>query len=195
MTQTGSQGVSLMPLKTGNRFTYNARDNLNNTWQMRLEIRGQVTTSNGKTYFRAHQLNYDPIEQDTDRWLYVRCTANELYISFDGVTERLEFQIAGPATPPWNFPDPPGTIYKQITSIEQVNVLGGSFLAYKHQGQYKETGYNSPLWYDYVVPALGIARTEDSNVDNPSRAPLIFELVKMEERRGALPALMLLLGN
>jgi len=193
LSQTGYQGVSLMPLKTGNRFTYNARDNLGNTWQMRLEILGQVTM-NGTTYFRGRQLNYDPIEQKTDQWVYIRCTANELYISFDGVTERLEFQIAGPGTA-WNFPEDPGTMYKQINSIEPVNVLGGSFLAYKHQSQYIEGSFISPYFYDYVVPALGIARMEDHWVDGPGRAPLIFELVKMEEVKGALPALMLLLGK
>jgi len=193
LSQTGYQGVSLMPLKTGMRFTYNARDQIGNTWQMRLEILGQVTM-NGTTYFRGRQLNYDPIEQKTDQWVYIRCTANELYISFDGVTERLEFQIAGPGTA-WNFPEDPGTMYKQINSIEPVNVLGGSFLAYKHQSQYIEGSFISPYFYDYVVPALGIAKMETYDVDNPSRAPLIFELVKMEERKGALPALMLLLGK
>ena len=196
LSQVGYQGVSLMPLKTGNRFTYNARDDLDNTWQMRLEILGQVTTSNGKTYFRGRQLNYDPIEHKTDQWFYIRCTANELWVSEDGVTEHLEFKIAGPGPgTSWDFPEDSGWVYKEITSIEPVNVLGGSFLAYKHQSHYEEGEFVSPYFYDHVVPALGIVRMEDHWVDGPGRAPLIFELVKMEEVKGALPALMLLLGN
>ena len=68
-------------------------------------------------------------------------------------------------------------------------------MAYKHQNQYKEPGFDSPYFFDYVVPALGIAKMEDYWVDNPSRAPLVFELVKMEKGKGVNPGLLLLLGD
>ena len=84
----------------------------------------------------------------------MRCSANQAWISYDGVTEHLAFQAAGPGTS-WNYPDPweTGTDYINIASIEPINVMGGSFLAYRHDGTFTGEGGMGGSWVDYIVPA------------------------------------------
>ncbi len=191
LRETGYMGVSLIPLKTGYRAIYNARDNQGHTWQMRLEIHEQVSLG-GQTYFRCRRINYDPIGGDPDEEFYIRSTANQVFI-YRGDAEYMEFQVGGPTTPQWTVPEGDGDVVKQITAIERVNVLGGSFLAYIHQNTYQEPGFTSPNWYDFIVPGLGIAMMKDYWIDDESRAPLTFELVKMEQGSPALTGMMLLL--
>jgi hypothetical protein len=185
----GSAPVSLFPLKTGLRLIYDASDKLGNKWQMTMVVQEQVTFG-GNTYFRVRQNNY--YNPGQNRELYLRSSADQAWISYDGVTEHLAFQAAGPGTS-WNYPDPwePATDYATIASIGPINVLGGTFLAYRHDGGF--VPWPGVYWADYVVPGVGIVRREDSDFSDPSgRAPLIFILTKITQG-SATPGILLLL--
>ena len=191
---TGTAPVTLFPLKTGMRLTYNASDLQNHTWRMTLQVLEQVTLNDGLTYFHMRQTNYDPIGGDVNHEDYVRCTASQVYVrKLDENPAHLEFQAAGPSTS-WHFLHPPGTLYKQITAITPINVLGGSYLAYVHDSHYEETGYVSPHFIDYTVPGLGPVYMEDYWINDPTgtRAPLIFTLARITQG-GAGPGVSLLL--
>ena len=124
--------------------------------------------------------------------LYLRCSANQAWISYDGVSEHLAFQAAGPGTY-WTYADPweEGTDYTNIASIDPFNVMGASVLAYRHDGGF--AALPGVYWVDYVVPGLGIVRREDSDFSDPSgRAPLIFTLASVTQG-SASPAVNLLL--
>ena len=194
LTQTGTMGVSLFPMMTGYTWTYNARDKLGNKWQMTMRMQEQVTFG-GHTYFRVRQNNYYGPGQNQE--FYLRCSANQAWISYDGVTEYLAFQVARQGTQ-WTYPDPryPGTDYIFLDYVGPINVLGGSFLAYPHDGTFVGKGGENGFWIDYIVPAVGLARRDDYNLPDPDRAPLIFELVKMEQVGSAnpgVPGVLLLL--
>jgi hypothetical protein len=185
----GSDPVALFRLKTGLRLIYDASDKLGNKWQMTMLVQEQVTFG-GNTYFRVLQKNYYSPGQN--RELYLRCSANQAWISYDGVTEHLAFQAAGPGTY-WTYPDPweEGTDYTNIASIGPINVIGASVLAYRHDGGF--AAWPGVYWVDYVVPGLGIVRKEDSDFSDPSgRAPLIFILNSITQG-SATPAVNLLL--
>jgi hypothetical protein len=189
LNSAGSDPVSLFKLKTGLRLIYDASDKLGKKWQMTWLVQEQVTFG-GHTYFRIRQNNYSSsIGGDGDWEFYLRSSTNQAWISYDGVTEHLAYQAASPGTN-WNYPDPwdPGTDYINIASIGPINVIGGSLLAYRHNGAYTEGG----TWIDYVVPGLGIARREDSDLPGPARAPLIFTLTKLIQG-SATPAVNMLL--
>jgi hypothetical protein len=190
LREAGVTPVLLFPLKTGLRLIYNASDYSSNTWQMHMQILEQVSLG-GQTYFHGRQTNYDPIGGDYVRDFYLRSTDREVYVS-DGVNERLEFQAASPGTA-WDFPDPPGTIFKQIADIRPINVLGGSYLAYRHDSYYQEGEIPSPPMLDYMVPGLGIVKMEDYWIEPSERAPLTFTLVKIIEGDANAGARMLLL--
>jgi hypothetical protein len=187
LSQTGTMGVSLFPMMTGYTWTYNGRDKLGNTWQMQMQTLGQVSFG-GNTYFRMRQINYYPFGENPKREFYMRCSANQAWISYDGMTEYLAFQVARQGTQ-WNYPDPwdRGTDYIFIDFIEPINVLGGSLLAYPHDGTFVGEGGKNGFWIDYIVPAVGLVRRDDYNLPGPDRAPLIFELVKMEQVGSANP--------
>jgi len=121
----------------------------------------------------------------------MRCSANQAWISYDGVTEHLAFQAAGPGTS-WNYPDPweTGTDYINIASIEPINVMGGSFLAYRHDGGFVLGG--DVYWVDYVVPGAGIVKREDSDMPDTASPPLTFILTRITQGN-ATPAVNLLL--
>jgi hypothetical protein len=154
-------------------------------WQVQEQV-----TFGDNTYFRIRQKNYSSSSGGDGDWeFYLRCSANQAWISYDGITEHLAFQAAGPGTS-WNYADPwdPGTDYITIASLGPINVMGGSVLAYRHDGTYTEGG----SWVDYLVPGLGIARREDSDLPGPSRAPLIYTLTKITQG-SVSPAVNLLL--
>ena len=190
LTAIGSEPVSLFPLKSGMCLIFNASDAKTNKWQMRLQILEQVRFGN-QTYFHGHQIKYDPIGGDLQRDFYLRSTDKEVYV-FDGVNEHIEFQAAGPGTS-WNFPQQGGTLYKQITAITPINVLGGSYLAYVHDSHYEEEpDFVSPHFIDYMVPGLGPAKMMDWWTEDPTRAPLTFTLTQITQG-GAGPAVNMLL--
>lgn len=189
LARVGSNPL-FIPLKTGMRLTYDASDQQNHTWKMRLYVEEQVTLNDGLTYFRMRQTDYDPIGGDRNNEFYARCNAGQMFVrKLDENPAHLEWQAAGPGTA-WNFPKPPDTIYKRINSITPINVLGGSYLAYVTQLSLSSSFSQAASIYDYVVPGLGPVYMEDYiNDPTGTRAPLIFTLTQ----GGASPAVNLLL--
>jgi hypothetical protein len=180
-----------IPMKTGMRLTYDASDHQGNTWKMKIELKEQVTLNDGLTYFHMRQTNYDPIGGDVDRDVYVRCNASQMFArKLDENPAHLEYQAAGPGTA-WNYPRNPYTIYKQITDIQPVNVLGKSYLAYVTNQSPDSAFPIVSLMSEFIVPGLGPVEMLDYWVDDPARAPLQFLLTGVTQG-SANPAVNLL---
>jgi hypothetical protein len=185
-----------IPLKTGMRLTYDASDQQNHTWKMRLYVDEQVTLNDGETYFHMRQTDYDPIGGDRNNEFYARCNVSQMYArKLDENPAHLEFQAAGPETA-WNFPrdfgGTPGTIYKKITAIQPVNVLGKSYLAYVTNQSPDPAFPLTSLMSEFIVPGLGPVEMLDWWVADSSRAPLQYLLTGITQG-DASPVLNLLL--
>lgn len=195
LARVGSNPL-FIPLKTGMLLTYDASDQQNHTWKMRIYVKEQVTLNDGLTYFHMHQTDYDPIGGDRDSDFYVRCNASQLFARNPNENSaHLEWQAASPGTA-WDYPKTPDTIYKRINRITSINVLGGSYLAYVTQLSLASSFPQASSIYDYVVPGLGPVYSEDYISPTGTRAPLTFTLTGVT-RGGAGPAvnLLLLLGS
>jgi hypothetical protein len=175
LARVGSNPL-FIPLKTGMRLTYDASDQQSHTWKMKIEVKEQVTLNDGLTYFRMRQTDYDPIGGDVNNDFYARCDASHMYArKLDENPAHLEFQAAGPGTA-WNYPRDPYTIYKQITDIQPVNVLGKSYLAYVTNKSPDSAFPIESITSEFVVPGLGPVEMLDYRVDDPGRTPLQFLL-------------------
>jgi hypothetical protein len=174
LARVGSNPL-FIPLKTGMRLTYDARDNQNNTWKMKIEVKEQVTLNDNETYFHMRQTDYDPIGGDVDNEFYVRCNASQVYArKLNENPAHLEYQAAGPETI-WNY-QKTVMIYKRITGIQPVNVLGRSFLAYVTDQSPNPSFPDTFLMSEFVVPGLGPVKMSDWLIAESNRAPLQFIL-------------------
>jgi hypothetical protein len=191
LARVGSNPL-FFPLKTGMRLNYNAGDQQNHTWQMRIEVKEQVTLNDGKTYFRMRRVNYDPIGGDVNNEFYVRCNASQMFArKLDENPAHLEYQAAEPGTS-WSYVRTPYTIHKRITGIQAVNVLGRSYPAYMTDQSPDPSFPMSSLMTEFIVPGLGPVEMLDWWIADPDRAPLQFLLAGVSQG-GASPAVSLLL--
>jgi len=193
LARVGSNSL-FIPLKSGMRLSYDASDQQSHTWKMTLQVLEQVTLNDGLRYFHMRQLNYDPIGGRVNDEFYVRSTVSQLFArQLDENPAHLEFQAAGPGTA-WDYPRDPGTIYKRISSIQSVNVLGGSYLAYVTD-QSPDSGFPiDSLLSQLIVPGLGPVEMLDWWIADGNRTPLQYLLTGITQG-GAGPAVDLLLLN
>lgn len=158
----------LIPLKTGLWSEMDKQDNLGNKWTMRWDVLEEATLD-GQNYFHLHQQNYDPIEGDVSKDIYIRSTDTEVWAwNGPGLGETLGFKL-GQVGDYWIYDN--GTKKKEIVAIEEITIpYGGTFTAYK----YKHYKISNPGNYDleWVVPGLGLAKEEDWWVSNPAREPV-----------------------
>jgi hypothetical protein len=190
LTRMGENPL-FFPLKTGMRLNYDASDNLGNTWKMKIYVLEQVTLDDG-LYFHMRQVDYDPLAGDRESHFYVRCNSRELFArKLDETPAHLEYQAAGPGTE-WDYDRDPYTIYKRISSIESVNVLGGSYLAYVTDLSPDGAFPTASLMSEFIVPGLGPVKMVDYWIAESGRAPLQFLLTSITQG-GAGPAVNLLL--
>jgi hypothetical protein len=188
LSQIGLEPVSLFPMKTGMRLTYNANDVKGHTWQTTLQVMEQVNLG-GQTYFHVRQTNYDPYDPNGGENLsddfYVRSTDSQV-LAYNGAGgEDLIYQAAGPGTT-WEGDEKTMV----ITDISQVEALGGSYLAYVTQ---QTEGANPPM-FEFVVPGMGVVQMIDYWTNPADRAPFTFVLAKIEQLgAGFTQALNLLL--
>lgn len=175
LSEIGLDPVSLFPLKSGLRLTYNANDVKGNTWQTTMQVMEQVNLG-GQNYFHVRQTNFDPYDPNGGENLsddfYVRSTAGQVF-SYNGAGgEDLLYQAAGPGTT-WEADEKT----KVITNISQLEVLGGLYLAYVTQ----QNEGDSPPMFEFVVPGKGVVQMIDYWTNPADRAPLTFTLVKVEQ--------------
>jgi hypothetical protein len=193
LARAGSNPL-FIPLKTGMRLTYDANDQQSHTWKMKIEVKEQVTLDDGLKYFHMRQTDYDPIGGDGDRDYYVRCDASQMFArKLDENPAHLEYQAAGPGTT-WDYDRDPYMIYKRISGIDSVNVLGGSYLAYVTDQSPDAAFPIASIMSELVVPGLGPVMMKDYWIAESSRAPLQFLLSSITQG-GATPAVNLLLGD
>ncbi len=165
------------PMQVGKKYSYTQYNPMGNSWVAQLEIDRQ-SPFDGNTYFHLKGYNFDNEAVASDYGVF-RSTLNEVY-SYDG-GEMLEYQKA-PVGTKWHLYQPDGEYnYKviEIVGIESVTVPLGVFNeAYKFK-KYMCVDVNdanqeqSPCWYEWIAPGVGLVKQEDYWVDD---APVILEL-------------------
>jgi hypothetical protein len=159
-------GKLLFPLTTGQKMISIRSDNTGNSWSVTGEVAEEVTLGS-KSYFRLVIRNYNN-EAEYDE-IYFRSTEKEVYF-YEGTKEFLAFQVA-PVGTKWVT----GDTVREITAIEAVTVpYGGPYQAYVHRNH--KPSKNSPYWYTYIVPGVGMVKEVDFYTSN---APAISELVNV----------------
>ncbi|MCE5341694.1 MAG: hypothetical protein LLF92_11310 [Planctomycetaceae bacterium] len=164
----------LFPMQVGKKYIYTQSNPMGSSWTAQLLINRQATL-NGHTYFNLKGYNFNN-EPESDYGL-LRSTIDEIY---DG-NERLEYKKA-PVGTKWSVYQPEDIYYYkfiEVVGIESVTVPFGTFSgAYKFK-KYMQVDVNdanqgqSPYWYEWVVPGVGLVKQEDYWVDD---APVIQEL-------------------
>jgi hypothetical protein len=194
LSGAGYQGVSLFPLKTGLRLTYNARDSLGNTWKMTKHVMEQVTIG-GETFFRVRTSNFDPFSpwEEGDMYSYLRSTQNQVFESWDGISDHVSYQVNSPGTT-WSYPGEGGvgTCENTITGVTPIQVLGGSYLAYVNQAVGVTGGWYGPDWFYYAVPGLGMVYEDNFRIGGETEARLYYTLASVTQGNAG-PAVNLLL--
>jgi len=179
--------VQLFPLESGLWGEMDKQDNLGNKWTMRWDVLEEATLD-GQNYFHLHMQNYDPIEGDVSKDIYIRSTDTEVWAwNGPGQGETLGFKL-GPVGTSWVYDG--GTKIKEIVAIEEITIpYGGTFTAY----EYKHYKISNPSQYDleWVVPGLGFVKEEDHWTSDPGRIPVNGVLA----RAGQNPLFNLKKGN
>ena len=171
----------LHPLHLGLRYAYNRTDGDGVTnWTVAREFIEKMT-ANSMDYYRLRSWNYDNDGQ-YEVGGYLRSTQNAVY-SYNPSDDDLQFQAA-PVGTTWTLYEEheSGLNYKviEIVAIEEVTVPYGTFWAYKHRRyRHNNTGDNSPYWYEWIVPGVGIIKEEDYWVEEGQTAPMVMELISI----------------
>jgi len=169
--------VDLMPFQVGTWSEFDKHDSATpqNNWTVYGETLGIITIGT-QNYFNVGVWNYKPGDY---REIPFRSTENAAYIH-NGVSEELTWQIA-PVGTTWSNIQTDGQRIREIISIETVTVPLGTFNnAYVHRN-YSDpddpTQPNSPYWYEYVVPGMGMVKEVDYYTDN--NPPTVSELARV----------------
>jgi hypothetical protein len=182
-----AEAAALFPSDVGVIHEYVRHDSgaPQNEWTVTLENLEQVTVG-ANQYIKLGEWGYDG-PGDYSEYL-IRFTDTAAY-ALDGSDESLVLQI-GPVGTTWDFPHSlgadTGKTVKEIISIEPVTVPYGTF-----DNAYVLKNYfdfddplkdNSPFWYEYVVPQVGIVKEVDYNLrPEQLNGPYVQELVRMEQ--------------
>lgn len=172
------------PMSVGQKYIYQQSDPLNNTWTVQLIVNGQAVF-NSLDYFHLQNFNY----YNESTWAdfgHFRATENQFYAYNPDGNEYLMFQ-KGPIGTKWTIYQPDDEEYDydvtEIVSIEPVTVPYGTFSqAYKYRNYECVDPNNlslgqSPYWYEWIVPGVGLVKEEDYWTDGP--APVIQELTEI----------------
>ena len=176
LKSVGIAPVSLFPLKTGLRLTYNAKDSLGNTWKMTKYVMEQVNIG-GETFFRVRTSNFDPFSlwESGDLYSYLRSTENQVLESWDGISAHVSYQANSPGTA-WSYPGEGGvgTCENTITSVTPIQVLGGSYLAYVNRAVGVMDGFSGPDWFYYAVPGLGMVYYDTWRIGGSGNPAILY---------------------
>lgn len=154
-----AEEVHVMPLETGQVFTYERTDSNETSWIMTWEI-GEKVMIDEDEYFRFSECNYYPDHNSGDE--YLRSSDEAVYVRGDNNVDIL-LHLRGFVDIYWTFDIGEGYVAtRTIDRIEEVNVpYGGPYQAYVYQNEEREgeVVYNS--WEDYLVPGLGVVQIVD----------------------------------
>jgi formylglycine-generating enzyme required for sulfatase activity len=163
----GPYNELLWPLNVGEIWQYSREDVTGASWGVTFEALETVVFASN-TYFHLLQSNYRPGETEH---MYVRSTANNIYMwDADSSTESAPFRL-GQTGETWTTGD-------DVTvnlGVEATTVpYGGPYNAYVFRN--KNVAENSPYWFEYIVPGVGLIKEVDYWTDN---APKIQSLVSI----------------
>lgn len=165
---------TLIPLEVGNWWEYSRTDASGNAWTVDWKVLAEVTYASNN-YFQIRETNYEPGTIDD---FYIRSTEDTLY-GWNGTTEEIDLQAA-PVGTTWIR----GNDLVEIIAIEPVTVpYGGPYEAYVHRKH--DFVLNSPYYYEYIVPGLGLVKEVDYWNDDP---PMTMELIAAGGSTAIIPA-------
>jgi hypothetical protein len=173
--------IDMWPMQVGMWWELDKHDSAvpPHTWTVRSEVIGTVTIGT-QEYFNVAVWDYEP--GGSYKEIPIRSTNIAAYY-YDGVGERLGWQIA-PVGTKWSFTHvsggETGQIVREIISIEPVTVPYGTFSnAYVHRNYFDPddpSTPNSPYWYEYFVPGVGMVKEVDYAWPSSYYPPTVQEL-------------------
>jgi len=158
----------LWPLETGTVYEFSNSDNSGANWTAQIGILEEATLGS-KKYNHVRLRNYWPGDLED---IYVRSTDTALY-GWTGNGEGLILKIGPVGTTFFDGTD--DDVFVEIIGIEPVTVpYGGPYTAYVYRKY--DMSENSPFWYNYLVPGLGMLKEVHYWSDNP---PMVMELTRI----------------
>lgn len=172
----------LWPLEVGWSEMFTRTDSTGSSWTVKLEVVEEVII-NSQKYFHCLQTNYDN-NNEVREWNFYS-TDKAVFANNPPYDDCMLLQI-GPIGTSWTGC---GEV-TEIIAIESVTVpYGGPYQAYVLRKHEKLATGDSPYWYEYVVPGIGMVKEVDYWVKN---APTISVLANIIKSKG-MPWLFLLL--
>lgn len=149
----------LWDLSPGDVIYYTRTPNGGTGWQVTLTVAGidENIEINGHTYLHMYQSNYDSEAETEDFYFYINDT--QLWTS-GGSTEDLLFDTSKLTGESWTREDG-----STVTMRGFDNTIGAYFVEINKE--------NTPSWYEYLVPQLGVVMEVDYNVGQ--NAPYVMK--------------------
>ncbi len=163
-----------VPMDLGQTFTYNAKDNIGNTWQQKMSVSGLMVIGVAIPPTKAY-CELDTSEGTESSTISVRSTSTSVYEYVGFGREYVVWQNGGVGTT-WSYTDPKGrTIEMKIEAIETVTVPAGTYdgcLRFKKQC----TSCADPNAYefDWVKPGFMLVQWKDYWVEQ--NGPVTYKL-------------------
>lgn len=181
-----SQAAPLFPLQLGGYYNFDGSDLSGHTWQASIWVVAQNVPLNGQAYFHIRKNDWEPFgwQRFYAQDLLIRSDDVAAYVSVGG-TEWLQFQTTG-IPQSWDYWDPPGQTvtynHVQVNGVQSVTVpYGGPYQAYENQIVHHDPPDQSPPWYAYLVPNLGLIKTVQTDVP-PGGTAMTQSLSQIDSR-------------
>jgi len=168
----GSCTELLWPLEVGEVRQYSRTDVTGASWDVTLDVL-ETVVFHSNTYYHLLESNYRPGEVEH---MYFRLTASTIYTwDVEGATETIGFRL-GRAGEMWVIGD------------EQAEILGTESVTVPYGGPYnaivfrmKDIAEDSPYWFEYIVPGLGLVKEVDYWTDDPPRIMSLVSILAATE--------------
>jgi len=163
-----------VPMGIGATFTYNARDNIGNTWTEKMSVSGFMVIGVAIPPTKAY-CEIDTSEGTESETISMRSTSTSVYQYAGFGREYVVWQNSGVGTT-WSYTDLKGhTIQRTIEAIETVTVPAGTYdgcLRFKNQCISCADAH--PYWYEWVKPGFTMVQWKDYWVDQ--NGPVVYKL-------------------
>ena len=164
--------AALWPMNVGQTWVYSRTDGNGFSWNVELTILEQVekATCNSEQFFHFSNTNYDNAEGVKDN--YVRSTVDAVYFCDDVAGELASFRANVPVGTTWTIEDDE---HKRIEN-KSIHVpyfgqdaSGNDIFRETFVFKMRDVVENSPFWYEYFVPGVGLVQEVDEWTDNPPK--------------------------
>ncbi len=163
-----------VPMGIGQTFTYNARNNIGNTWTEKMSVNGFMVIGVAIPPTKAY-CEIDTSEGTESSTVSMRSTSTSVYQYAGFGREYVVWQNGGVGTT-WSYTDLKGrTIQRTIEAIETVTVPAGTYdgcLRFKNQCT--SCADANAYWYEWVKPGFTMVKWKDYWVEQ--NGPVVYQL-------------------